>query len=145
MKYLGLAALGVLGTLLAVSLRGPSVAPPRQSCSAAITRDSLRQTLSEVLSRDVLHDATTAAAQGDAPPPPAPTVRQAGLELLQGWATDPDIRRQWIFRGEADLLQLCGTPDVVQISPGGVEVWTYRLRDRRFGLSFHRGRLIDAR
>jgi hypothetical protein len=145
LRYLVLAALGVLGTLFAVSLREPGAAPPRQACSAAITRDSLRETLAEVLGRDLLPLARTAAAQEDAQPRPAPPARPAGIELLRGWDTDPDVRRQWLFRAEADLLELCGTPDVVQVSPGGAEVWTYRLRDRRFGLSFHRGRLVDAR
>jgi hypothetical protein len=44
------------------------------------------------------------------------------------------------YRGE-----LCGAPDLVHVTPGGAEVWTYHIGDRRFGLWFHRGRMVDAR
>jgi hypothetical protein len=94
----------------------------------------------------------------EVPEPPAEAARRPGallppprtdvLQRLPHLSDDAELRRDWIFRTDREVLEWLGTPSRAFVE-GGREVWVYSLAGNdgreRVAVTFHRGRLIDLR
>ena len=72
--------------------------------------------------------------------PPANVVRLADLA---NWQRNEELRRQWLFRSDGDVLKWFGTPDSVTHG-SGLENWVYRIGEKKMFISFHRGRIVEV-
>jgi hypothetical protein len=72
----------------------------------------------------------------------------AHLTELDGWRTDPQVRRKWLFTAERDVAAYFGAPD--EIVPDTASEWWLYWKDgkpstlEKYSLRVSAGRLVDA-
>jgi len=73
-----------------------------------------------------------------------PAAVHSVLSTLESFEKSEGRRREWMLRGERDILERVGTPTEVLVLESGAEMWRYGMPNGRdVYLTLHRGRLVS--